>query len=43
MHLLLSLIICGGFVFVVCLGLIKAIYDLSEMNVSDRRKRGDSE
>lgn len=42
MRFLLSLIICAGFVFVVCLGLIKAIYDLSEMNVSDGRKRGDS-
>lgn len=43
MHLLLSLIIGAGFVFVVCVGLVKAIYDLSEMNVSDGDRMGDPE
>jgi hypothetical protein len=33
MHLLTSLIIFSGFVFVFCFGLIKVIWDLSEMSV----------
>jgi hypothetical protein len=32
MHLLTSLIIISGFVFVFCLGLVKVIWDLSEMS-----------
>ena len=32
MHLLTSLIIISGFVFVSCLGLVKVIWDLSEMS-----------
>jgi hypothetical protein len=33
MHLLTSLIIFLGFAFVVCFGLVKVIFDLSEMSV----------
>ena len=32
MHLLTSLIIISGFVFVFCMGLVKVIWDLSEMS-----------
>jgi hypothetical protein len=32
MHLLTSLIIISGFVFVFCLGLVKVIWDLPEMS-----------
>ena len=32
MHFLTSLIILGGFVFVICLGLLKLTRDLSEMS-----------
>jgi hypothetical protein len=33
MDFLTSLIIVAGFVFVVCLGVVKVIWDLSEMSV----------
>jgi hypothetical protein len=33
MHFLTALIIVFGFVFVFCLGLVKVVWDLSEMNV----------
>jgi hypothetical protein len=33
MHFLTSLIIFAGFVFACCLGLVKVIWDLSEMSV----------
>jgi hypothetical protein len=35
MHFLTSLIIFSGFVFLFCLGLIKVIWDLSEMSVHE--------
>jgi hypothetical protein len=35
MHLLVSLIVVAGFVFVICLGLLKLTWDLSEMSVHE--------
>jgi hypothetical protein len=35
MHFLTSLIIVAGFVFVICLGLVKLIWDLSQMSVHE--------
>jgi hypothetical protein len=35
MHFLTSLIIVFGFAFIVCLGLVKMIWDLSQVSVHD--------
>jgi hypothetical protein len=35
MHLLVSLIVVAGFVFVICLGLVKLTWDLSEMSIHE--------
>jgi hypothetical protein len=35
MHPLISLIVLAGFVFVICLGLVKLIWDLSQMSVHE--------